>query len=220
MQTPTSSQFNKYQHLYNYFNEQLFKQKLPPCLLILSRKIAKVSGHFSKNRWQDSEGNTAHEINLNPVYIAKSTDLEICQTLVCEMVHLWQQEYGKPSRPGYHNKQWAAKMESIGLTPSHTGQPGGKRTGQKMSHYPSLGGLFLEAFNKRPEKLRLPLKSMELIDGVVYINGVPAEENGQETLKKSRNRVKYACACPIHIWGKPGIKSFLCSACQQPVKVK
>lgn len=33
-------------------------------------------------------------------------------------------------------------MESIGLMPSDTGEPGGKRTGQRMSDYPIEGGAF------------------------------------------------------------------------------
>ena len=70
---------------------------------------------------------------------------------------------------GMHNKQWAEKMKSLGLMPSHTGLTGGKKTGQKMKHYPIPDGLFLKILSKRPEKMRLPLKSTELIDGVSYI---------------------------------------------------
>ncbi len=36
-------------------------------------------------------------------------------------------------------------MESIGLMPSSTGEPGGKRTGQKMADYPIEGGRFYHA---------------------------------------------------------------------------
>ena len=36
-------------------------------------------------------------------------------TLVHEMVHFWQQEFGTPSRRGYHNREWADKMEALGL---------------------------------------------------------------------------------------------------------
>lgn len=49
------------------------------------------------------------------------------------MTHLWQYHFGKPGRRGYHNKEWANKMESIGLMPSSTGQPGGDKTGDKMA---------------------------------------------------------------------------------------
>lgn len=40
------------------------------------------------------------------------------QTIVHEMVHLWQYEFGKPSHRTYHNKE-ADKM-AIGLMPSNT----------------------------------------------------------------------------------------------------
>src|SRR5262245_14971271 len=36
---------------------------------------------------------------------------QILSTLVHEMVHGEQHHYGKPSRGGYHNKQWADWME-------------------------------------------------------------------------------------------------------------
>ena len=36
-------------------------------------------------------------------------------------------------------------MDAVGLTPSNTGQPGGKRTGQHMADYPTPGGPFLRA---------------------------------------------------------------------------
>jgi predicted SprT family Zn-dependent metalloprotease len=54
------------------------------------------------------------EIALNPRTFIDRTDREIVSTLVREMVHLWQFHFGKPGRRGYHNKQWATKMEEIG----------------------------------------------------------------------------------------------------------
>jgi hypothetical protein len=35
-------------------------------------------------------------------------------------------------------------MESIGLMPSHTGLPGGRKLGQRMTHYPIPDGPFLK----------------------------------------------------------------------------
>jgi hypothetical protein len=61
------------------------------------------------------------------------------------MAHVWQHAHGKPTRNGYHNKEWAAKMDSLGLVPSSTGAPGGKRTGQSVSHYIAAGGPFAVA---------------------------------------------------------------------------
>jgi hypothetical protein len=65
------------------------------------------------------------------------------------MVHQEQKHFGKPSRNGYHNKQWSRWMERIGLVPSATGAPGGKRTGQRMTHYIIRGGA--KTYANRPD---------------------------------------------------------------------
>src|SRR6516225_9588180 len=88
-------------------------------------------------------GNEARsEIALNPATFRGRTDREIASTLLHEMVHLWQYYFGKPPRKGYHNREWGDKMESLGLMPSEDGQPGGKRTGQRVTHYIIEGGPF------------------------------------------------------------------------------
>ena len=61
------------------------------------------------------------------------------------MPHLWQHHFGKPSRTGYHNREWAVKMRAIGLIPSDTGEPGGKEIGQRVTHYIEEGGAFARA---------------------------------------------------------------------------
>lgn len=53
---------------------------------------------------------------------------EALQALTYEMVHLYQHHFGDPGRGRYLNKEWGNKMESIGLMPSSTGRPGGRRT--------------------------------------------------------------------------------------------
>lgn len=219
MTTPTTHQFTKYQRLYDYYNKQLFGNKLPPCLLILSRATARICGHFSKDRWQDKEGNKTHEINLNPVYMAMATDMDICQTLVHEMVHLWQFEFGKPSRAGYHNKEWAAKMQEVGLMPSNTGKEGGKTTGQNMSDYPIEGGVFEKAFHKMPEKVILPFRSAETIAGVAFVGGSEQEGEGDDAeqpkpTKPKKNKTKYSCSCGNNIWGKPEL-NVICGDCEE-----
>ncbi|MCM5163877.1 sprT domain-containing protein, partial [Escherichia coli] len=46
---------------------------------------------------------------------------------------------------GYHDRVWGEKMEQIGLMPSNTGLPGGRKTGQQMTHYIIRGGRFQTA---------------------------------------------------------------------------
>ena len=82
------------------------------------------------------------DIVLNPALFSEGAPQVVLAALVHEMVHVWQYYFGKPSRMGYHNREWANKMMSIGLCPSDTGEPGGKRTGQRMSHYVIEAGLF------------------------------------------------------------------------------
>ncbi len=53
-------------------------------------------------------------------------------TLVHEMCHVWQHHTpAKKCRGGYHDRVWGAKMEEIGLMPSNTGLPGGKKQANK-----------------------------------------------------------------------------------------
>jgi predicted SprT family Zn-dependent metalloprotease len=98
---------------------------------------------FAEGRFGTVDGcETTDEIALNPSHFRSRTTAEVLSTLVHEMAHLWQHHHGKPSRASYHNKEWAVKMRALGLIPSDTGQPGGKQTGQKVSHYIEEGGAF------------------------------------------------------------------------------
>ncbi len=73
-----------------------------------------------------------HEIALTPASLSRTT-LESLSTLLHEMVHCWQQCYGKPDKNGYHNKQWANKMKDVGLTPFSI-LDSKRETGFKCSH--------------------------------------------------------------------------------------
>lgn len=141
MRIPTAEFYEELQKIYQYFNKELFENELPNCLITVQRK-KRVMGYFSPDRWVDDKENKIHELALNPSYFASCNFIEVFQTIVHEMCHLWQHEKGKPSRRTYHNKEWSLKMESIGLIPSTTGRPGGKKTGQQMNDYPQKGGKF------------------------------------------------------------------------------
>jgi SprT-like family len=194
---PTDAQFAAFQALYDYFNRVLFLGVLKPVLLNFSRK-ANTLGFFAPLRWENS-GETVHEISLNPAYLRHREPREVASTLVHEMAHAWQMQCGKPGRGGYHNEEWAAKMESLGLMPSSTAAPGGKRTGDRMSHYIIDGGPFARAFVEMPEEYLLPWLCWE----------------GKEGGKKPRaaSKVKFTCpACGANAWGRPGLL-LACGAC-------
>lgn len=159
MATPTEELYRALQGAYEHFNISLFSNTLPAVLFTTQRQKG-MMGCFFANRWASSghKKRKCHEIAINPLYVGKATLIELMQTLVHEMVHCWQYCYGKPSRGGYHNREWSNKMIEIGLMPSSTGKPGGKVVGQNMADYPSPSGDFIKQCIKLLEykKFNLP----------------------------------------------------------------
>lgn len=138
---PTSELYPEFQHAYKYFNARLFEGCLPSVLITLQRNNT-TEGYWSPNRFATKEGSMAGELAINPRYLAVRSLEEILSVLVHEQTHVWQTYFGKPGRRGYHNRQWADKMKSIGLYPSSTDAIGGDETGEQMGHYIIDGGPF------------------------------------------------------------------------------
>jgi hypothetical protein len=200
----TKTQFIQLDGLFDYYNNRLFEGKLNDCMINMSRKKGAL-GFFSPKNWKDTnkqDGGGIHEINLNPDHLDRK-EAEWHSTLVHEMVHLWQRDFGEPSRSGYHNKQWANKMQEIGLIPTNTGEPGGKKTGQAMAHYIADNGPFIKAFNALKEKnvKYLPQKMLD---------------TGKKSAGKmgAANKTKYTCPCGNNVWGKPDL-SIICGVCNK-----
>ena len=135
-----------FQYAFNFFNKELFKNQLESCLISIRAK-ANSAGYFAPERFVGEQEKYIHEIAINPNILNKDNGY-IFSTLVHEMVHLWQKEYGKPGKNQYHNKEFANKMMAVGLMPSSTGRPEGKTTGQHMSDYPIPNGIFLKTLDK------------------------------------------------------------------------
>lgn len=220
----TTNQFRTLEDLFGIYNLRLFEGALPECILNMSRK-ANTYGFFAADRWADSDSPDVkvHEISLNPDFLQRPF-IEWHSTFVHEMCHLWQQEFGKPSRAAYHNKEWAQKMVDVGLMPSDTGMPGGKKTGQKVSHYVVSGGRFEGVFNGLDEydlerfRLRyLPSFSLGYVsgrDGEEEDPGGDGEGSEGDTGSGSRSgqRKKYSCSCGNNVWGRGGL-CILCEDC-------
>lgn len=201
----TTQQYLRLDVAYQYFNTHLFDGQLPTCLITLQRK--KCYGYFSPDQFMGKNGNpqkTTDEIALNPDHFGR-TEKEVLSTLVHEMVHLWQQHFGKTSRRSYHNKEWGHKMEEIGLMPTRTGQPGGKRTGQKVTHYIIEGGRF--------DTLVTHLLSIQ--GGIIEWKSFSAEGTSKP---RTKSKIKYTCPeCGQNAWAKPGA-NLVCGNCGLPMK--
>ena len=128
---PTAGTYRTFNEAYAHFNEALFANSLPEVLITMQRRRSS-RGYFAASRFAHRRGTEiVDEVALNPAAMQDRSDEQIASTLVHEMVHVWQEHFGKPGRRAYHNREWAAKMEAIGLIPSHTGEPGGKKTGHE-----------------------------------------------------------------------------------------
>ena len=199
--TTTMAEYITLQSAFDHFNTALWAGKLPQVLITLQRKKG-ARGYFSPDRFagRGFKGQT-HELALNPDCFAGRSDREIISTLVHEMAHVWEQEFGKPPRGGYHGRAWADEMKRIGLQPSTTGAEGGKETGQKVSHYIVTAGAFDVAFSEL-EAAGLKLK-WESKSGPAKI------------VKSKESKVKYTCPhCEANAWAKPEA-SLICGDCYE-----
>lgn len=240
MINPSEELYEEIAGAYAFFNEVLFAGQLPGCLFTLQRK-SNTFGYYSESRFLRRNGDgKSDELALNPAYFAHRRVEQTLSTLVHEQVHQWQAHFGKRSRGGYHNAEWANKMESVGLMPSHTGEPGGKRLGQQMTHYIIEGGPFDVACKELIAQGRM-LSWIDIVAKRVPMSlvmygpdgepGTPSPEDPtidiagltsagliqpEPSKDDPKNKRKYMCpSCRLNVWGKPGLSGKLaCVECE------
>ena len=202
--SPTQATYEALNTAYAFFNAELFGGTLPACLITMQRRN-RTYGYFAGGRFASADGKeVTDEIALNPTHFRERTDEQVLSTLAHEMAHLWQHHHGTPPRRAYHDKEWAQKMKAIGLIPSDTGQPGGKETGQNMSHYIAPDGRFAAAC---AELLRRGV-------GIAYVD--IWDEDARR--KKAASKTKYTCAsCGLNAWAKPGV-ALVCGDCGETMR--
>lgn len=144
---------------YAFFNDVFFDSKLPPVVLTMHR-CRGAYGYLAPKRFARADGTLCSELALNPDHFDRyladgivdpNSEARVVSTLLHEMCHEWLEhpelnEGKEAPRRAYHCWRFANLMESVGLMTSTTGEPGGKRVGQSMSHYIMPGGCFEEAF--------------------------------------------------------------------------
>ena len=216
-------QYTEFNKAFDYLNGALFAGELPKVLVTFSRK-PRMLGYFSPDRWERTNDpeDLAGEISFNPDSFESRTAEDVLSTLAHEMAHAWQHHFGNPSRAGYHNVEWGQKMDLIGLIPSNTGQPGGKRTGQQMTHYIAEDGPFALA---AADLLALGW-GIKYVDRAGRFLAAPGPEPGPEPApgkatpkgKAAPTRSKFVCpSCQSAAWGKPGL-NLVCGDCEEPMR--
>ena len=195
--TPTAETYNGLQAAFDHFNKTLFDQRLPPVMFTLTRRTG-ANGYFHAEQFKHRDGDQTHEIALNPNTMDRDIRA-VLGTLVHEMTHLEQQEYGKPSKGGHHNMGWAQLMLAVGLTPTDTGAEGGKMTGRKVTHMIDEGGPFDTA----------------LADLMPFDIPYFTQPRDKAEKKKDLSKVKHTCpSCDAKAWAKMGSR-LICGDCNE-----
>lgn len=197
--TPTVETYTGLQGAYDFFNAELFAGSLPNCMITLQRK-SRSRGYYHRGKFagRNTEAGV-DELAMNPASFLGRSDEDILSTLVHEMVHVWQAHHGTEPSRAYHDKEWAAKMKSVGLQPSHTGEPGGRETGKNMTHYTIDGGGFARAASR--------------LASTGWALGYEDRPEPVAAAKKRASKTKYTCPeCGVNAWGKPDLFLY-CGEC-------
>ena len=233
MSSPTKEIYEFLTQICTAINTECFSSELPEVLLTVKGK-GRVFGYYKRNAFVSHAGKVVDEIAVNPSYFASHGFKELLQTLAHEMCHQWQYTYGKPSMRSYHNREFAEKMKSIGLIPSHTGKEGGNETGQNMADYMAETGLLPQLFKKLedngvyiPWYERLTVRVSNEVIAASPLTNVPnlVIENSVNSsgasgaTSSSTTRARYTHQCkddkkPSVIYGKPNLP-IKCGACNE-----
>jgi len=244
MDTPTLALYGALQRAYDHFNAELFDGRLSQCLISL-RSSSRVYGYHHHRRFIAPDGREIDELGLHPGFFTLRPVEEVLSTLVHEMVHHWQREFGTPTDSNPHNREWSRRMEDLGLPPSSTGLPGGRQTGRTMSHYLHPDGAYLASCRRllatgfvlpwldrhAPEPIAhaehrraaLAAAGVELALSDPPSATLPPAGDGAAPIvapppKRTPTRVKFACArCETKAWASPET-ALICGVCGEGMR--
>ncbi|OOC09117.1 MULTISPECIES: SprT-like domain-containing protein [Thioalkalivibrio] len=241
---PTLSMYSALQQAFDHFNERLFDNELPPCLITL-RSSRRQRGYHHAERFISGDGTIIHELGVHPGYFTLNPLEVALSTLVHEMVHHWQECFGRPSRSNHHNREWVGKMEAIGLVPSDTGLPDGKQTGRRVTHYIQPAGPFARAcsdllatgfelpwFDRHaptdPESVAqvqeaLAEQGLAVASAPAPAETIPLPDNAEKPAvfappaPRPDPRVRMNCpTCDARVWARPETE-VVCGSCMEPM---
>jgi hypothetical protein len=99
-------------------------------------------------------------------------------------------------------------MEAAGLIPSDSGEPGGKKISERVSHYIAPDG-------------RFDLACRALLDEGFTVPWLARTDTGEDAQRKQKRRAsktKYACpSCDLTVWGKLDLK-VICGVCEKKLE--
>lgn len=225
--------------VYKIMNRCLFGGKLPNCMITLERKGSAL-GYFRPNSFKNRNGEIVHQIAMNPDFFEPLGDLEALRTFAHEMCHLWREMLGPRNcngsngTRGYHCRAWGRTMEEIGLMPSHTGKPGGRKTGYQMADYVIRDSKFdllsqeLLESGKHVEWRDASKKHVSAtqaedvpdLEGLLLMPEGGASAAASKPTKNRQSRAKYTCPNPeCGQTARGGHKgALICGFCDLPMR--
>lgn len=150
VESPSLKFYQSLEQAFDFYNKELFEGKLNKVFFTVRSgenkdKKTQILGYYWQNIFAYQK-KPISEIALNISTFGDCSTVEVLAVLVHEMTHQWRAEVSSepydPNRLGGHDEIWGNKMQQMGLVPTNTGIPGGKRTGKQMMHYIADDGLF------------------------------------------------------------------------------
>ena len=168
---------------FDYYNEKLFSGKLEDCYITI-QKSRHWSGYFKPKSHVMRDGETkCHTICIESTSFFDRDERAVASTLVHEMMHLWQYQYGKYPKTPTHNKEFIKKLEFLGFKAVKL-----DKTGRKMTQEVKEGGLFARA----NEDFKMELDWTEVMQEKKPVRG--------------KNKTPYKCTeCNYTVYGKEGL---------------
>ncbi len=208
---PTSEQSVHLTNALEHFNHELFNGILPmhKVMAVFTRNPHIIGGYFSPDKWEDDDGNPVHEIAINSNIMLNQNPVEVFGIIVHELMHFWQWELGKPTRNGYHNKEWCLYAEEIGLECYDTQ---GDRTVSSQNVHTKIAkdGLTEAAIAEMEEGMYLPYTALPEPDNTPVPQGGGGggrkKDDDKPRKKRAGTRSKYTCSfCGLNVWAKTGV---------------
>lgn len=201
----TQDFYDKMQYAYDYFNEKLFNNELPQCMITLQRKNG-AYGYYKKNAFTNSKNENIAEIALNPNEFNRPIK-DILSTLVHEQAHLLHDIRGYVSRRGFHSKNWCEIMKDVGLQPVNCKDGQDCDTGgAKMTHRILEGDIFDSICDDLLKEVTFDLTSIIEI---------------KEKKEKKNTKFIYVCPeCNEDVTCKRNDKRIICGDCSCEMRVE
>jgi hypothetical protein len=98
-----------------FFNARYWDACLPPPVFAFFAQPpnGRRLGHFLADAWEAPDGSRHDEVVFYADLALESGMQAVVETLLHELVHVWQHHFGVPGR--IHNAQWHAEAQRVGL---------------------------------------------------------------------------------------------------------